>query len=437
MFSDAISKQVVSASLILLVIAVMAPPAAGARGPKSGALAIHPTNPYYFQDSSGNPLWLVGNSMNCFSDYNYDYITYFNTLQAKGLNFSRTWVSKERECLDTSGSVVFYFAFQRPGPGTAQDGKLKCDLTKYNASFFTRLRAVCQAAKDRGIFLQLIFLDAWNNKRTDRFIVSAYNVLNNINGVDADVNNDGDAIDDGEFFSTSNTGVYNTQKAFIAKVIDETNQYDNILYEIANENAYSASWDQALCDYAQSYEAGKPKQHLVMPEQMPNHGYGDIKTFTLSQLHKNLLNARSLGQPLIWCTDGEGQPDDATVRKAMYSVYVSGGHADYDGTSFTTDQMLYLKTFAYSCKFWEMTPSNSLVTSGGAYAMASNKEMAAYFYNGGTATLNLTKLKGKLSARWYNPLDGKFGEAFKVQGGGQVEFKAPGEGDWALLVKRS
>jgi len=401
--------------------------------PASGALAIHPTNPYYFQDSSGNPLLLLGNSMNCFSDYNYDYITYFNTLQAKGLNFSRTWVCKGRECLP-DGSVVFYFAFQRPGPGTAQDGKAKCDLTKYNASFFTRLRSVCQAAKDRGIFLQLILLDAWNIKRTDRFIVNAYNVLNNINGVDADVNNDGDAIDSGEFCSTSNTAVYNTQKAFIAKVIDETNQYDNILYEMANENYYSTSWEQALCDYTQSCEVGKPKQHLVMPEQMPNHDYGGIKTWTISTLHQNLLNARSLGQPLIWCTDGIGQVDDATVRKAMYTVYVSGGHADYDGTSFTTDQMLYLKTFAYSCKFWEMTPSNSLVASGSAYAMASNKEMAAYFYNGGTATLNLTGIAGSLKYKWFNTTTGAWSSEYSVQGGANRSFTAPDTNDWALRI---
>ena len=134
----------------------------------------------------------------------------------------------------------------------------------------------------------------------------------------------------------------------------------------------------------------------------------------------------------------------------MYTVYVSGGHVSFleDDGGFGTDptgenkaalrdQMLYLKNFAYTFRFWVMTPSNSLVASGSAYAMASSTEMAAYFYNGGTATLNLTKLKGKLSARWYNPLDGKFGEAFKVQGGGQVEFKAPDDRDWALLVKRS
>ena len=100
-------------------------------------------------------------------------------------------------------------------------------------------------------------------------------------------------------------------------------------------------------------------------------------------------------------------------------------------------QIDHMAAFVKKIKPWEMTPDDTLVKSGTAFALVSDKELAAYLPSGGSATLDLAKLTGTLKARWYNPLDGKFGEAFKVQGGGQVEFKAPDDRDWALLIKRS
>jgi len=417
----------------------------GAKGSVSKAISAHPANPYYFQDAKGNPVWVAGDSTGAFSTYKYDYVSSFDTLKAHGLNFMRVWVCKGREC-GPDGDIVFHVAYQRTGPGKALDGRPKFDLTKFDPAFFKRLKAVCQAAKDRGIFLQLILLDAWNIKRKDRFNLNVCNIENNINGVDADINNDGDAIDEGEYCSLTNKKVLEVQKAFIKKVIDEVNHFDNIIFEIANENYYSKEWELALCDYVKECEKDKPVKHLVMPQDLPNHDYQNIKTWNISRLHSELIKARNLKQPLIWCTDGIGVPDDdASVRKAIWTVFTSGGHADIldgslgsDGKHPTRQEMRaqygHLVKFVKGVRFWEMAPDDALVKSGVAYAMASDKELVAFLPSGGKVTLDLAKLKGTLKARWYNPRDGKFGQEFNVAASKQTDFASPDEQDWALYI---
>jgi len=435
----------ISSAALAMLICAGAMQAAATPG-STGALAPLKSNPYYFQDAKGKPVWVAGDSTGAFSSYEFDYATCFDTLKANGLNFCRTWVCKGREC-SPDGKVTFYLAYQRPGPGIAKDGKPKCDLTKFNPAFFERLKAVCQAAKDRGIYLHLILLDAWNIKNKAPFGVNVYNLENNINGVDADVNKDGDAKDPGEFCSLTNTGVLNVQKAFIKKVIDEVNHFDNIIFEIANENYYSKEWELYLCDYVKLCEKGKPVKHMVMPKDLPHHDYADIKTWNLPKLHAELLKARNLKQPLIWCTDGIGEPDDSTVRKAVWTVFTSGGHADYLDSSLSElgknptrpemrAQYGYVAAFVKKLRFWEMTPDDGLVKSGSAYAIASKNELVAFLPSGGEVTLDLTKMNGKLSARWFDPRTGKYNKESQINGGGLSKFKAPDETDWALLVRK-
>ena len=372
-------------------------------------------------------------------------INAFDTLKANGLNFMRIWVCKGREC-GPDQDVVFYVAYKRTGPGLALDGRPKFDLNKFDPAFFERLKAVCQAAKDRGITLQLILLDAWNIKRSDRFNLNVCNVNNNINGVNADINNDGDAIDEGEYCSLTNKPVLAVQKALIKKVIDEVNHFDNIIFEVANENYYSEEWELALCDYVKECEKSKPLKHLVMPQDLPNHDYKGIKTWNLSRLHSELMKARNLKQPLIWCTDGIGQPDDDTFRKAIWTVFTSGGHADYLDGSLSYDgkrptrhemrrQYSYLVKFVNSVRFWEMTPSDLLVRDGNAYAIASDRQLVAFLPAGGKATLDLSGLKAPLRAHWYNTREDKYEQDFTLEASKDAQVSAPNDADWALLVE--
>jgi hypothetical protein len=72
-------------------------------------------------------------------------------------------------------------------------------------------------------------------------------------------------------------------------------------------------------------------------------------------------------------------------------------------------------------------PAVALVETGSCYVV--------YLPRGGRVAVDLSASNGPLSARWFNPRDGTFGPAFTVPGG-RVDFTAPDDHDWTLLVKQ-
>ena len=423
--------------------------------PKSGALAALPTNHSYFQDAKGKPVVLIGDyTWGIFSDSNYDYLKFFDSLKSRGLNIARIWLwwgCEEFPAEDPSkflGPALHVEPYLRPGPGTANDGRPRYDLTGFNPVFFDRLRDYCEAARKRNINLHLILMDAWMLKHAKLWNLHAYNRENNINGVDGDPRNTGKGRDGEQgICSLGNPKCMEFQKAYARKVVDTVNDFENIYFEMANENPHH-DWDLALCDHIKEYEKSKPKQHLTMPRDLPDHG-SVLGTWDTAIVHAKMLEKRSLGKPLIFDTDWTASGKDDEVRKAMWTGVISGGSFDYMDNSpeFRIDrpfedkreilhrQINHMAAFVKKIKPWEMTPEDALVKSGTAYAMASSKELAAYLPAGGSVILDISKLNGKLKARWYNPLDGKFGASFNVPRESDFALTAPDSGDWALLIK--
>ena len=439
--------------LICGILLLMTPVcAAGATKPRSGAFSILPSNPYFFQDANGKPVVLVGDyTWGTFSDIDFDYVRFLDSLKSRGLNVARVWLwwGCEEFPLEELGNRHIE-PYLRTGPGVANDGGPKYDLTKFNPAFFDRLRAFCQTAKQRGIEIQLMMMDAWMIKSDKLWRLNAYQRDNNINGVDGDPANTGVGTDGKRgFCSMGNPKVMEFQKAYIRKVVDTVNGFDNIHYEIANENYYSEEWELALCDFIKEYEKSKPKQHLTMRRDLPSHSYV-VQKWDPAIVHKGIMEKRSLRQPLIFDTDWTINNNDDEVRKAMWAALASNGHFDYmddnslafrlnkpynDKRAKLHKQIDYAAAFMKQIKPWEMTPSDALVKSGTAFAMASETELAAYLPSGGRVTLDLSSMRGPLKARWYNPLDGKFGKPVAVRAGTTVELTAPDSSDWALLIE--
>jgi hypothetical protein len=219
--------------------------------------------------------------------------------------------------------------YLRTGPGNANDGKAKYDLTQFDPNFFERLRTLCIAAHERGIYLQLILFDAWMLKHPHLWKLHAFHRENNINGVDGDPRNTGMGTDgEGGFCSVGNPKALEAQQAFIRRVVDAVNEFDHILFEIANENYYNEPWELRLCDFIHDYEKTKPRQHLVMPKDLLNHS-SVVQTWDVKAVHAAMIEKRSRRQPLIFDTDWTITQNDDEVRKAMWAAVLSGGHFNY------------------------------------------------------------------------------------------------------------
>ena len=175
------------------------------------------------------------------------------------------------------------------------------------------------------------------------------------------------------------------------------------------------------------------------------------------------------GVPLVIGMD-EYFPDKTTPdntprhrKEYLWPIYFSGGHVEFilDTLLRTDDFRVYeqlwthmavARKFMESLPFWEMAPSDALLSGSSVFQGQNNALPGQVFAKPGeiyavylplaeqTGTLDLSGAAGAFSMQWFNPRTGEFaGEAREIVGGGAVELGAapgePGE-DWVALIQR-
>jgi len=248
--------------------------------PTNGPLRVCADNPRYFADRNGEAVLATGSHV----WYNlvdmgpedpprpFDYEAYLEWMKERNHNFMRMW-AWEMTQWDTRGNnpnfrnklTTFYVKphpWSRTGPGKALDGKLKFDLTRFDPTYFKRLRQRVAAARKEGIYVSIMLFEGWAMQRIeDGWRLHPFHPQNNINGVDGDLNGDGRGL---EVHELAVSAVTDIQKAYIRKVVDTVNDLDNVLYEISNENHLeSTPWQYAMIRYIREYEKSKPVQHPI------------------------------------------------------------------------------------------------------------------------------------------------------------------------------
>jgi hypothetical protein len=246
-----------------------------------GPLRLNPANPRYFMDPTGKAVYLAGSHVwHNLQDNGhrqpetndippvFNYQAYLDFLQLHNHNFFRLWRWELPKWVDGDPPGVKFsqpHPWMREGPGLANDGKLKFDLTRFNLDYFNRLRERVQSARHRGIYVSIMLFEGWAVQLLDVWRYHPFNGHNNINGLEADSGNDGRGL---EFYTLEKTPVgkriLTLQQAYIRNVVDSVNDLDNVLYEICNEaGVYSTEWQYTLIRYIKDYEARKPWQHPV------------------------------------------------------------------------------------------------------------------------------------------------------------------------------
>ena len=242
-----------------------------------GPLRVHPTNPRYFTDDGHRAVYLTGShTWNNLVDMGtsdppvpFDFDAYLQWLQRYNHNFFRLW-AWELVSWDTRGNRetnaklhhVGPQPWQRTGPGQALDGKPRFNLEQLNPQYFDRLRQRVQAAHARGIYAAVMLFEGWGVQRSpNAWVNHPFHPNNNVNGIDGDLNGDGKGL---EIHSGQSPEITTIQRVYAKKLIDTVNQFDNVLYEISNENhTGSTAWQYDMIGFIKRYEQTKPKQHPV------------------------------------------------------------------------------------------------------------------------------------------------------------------------------
>lgn len=228
-------------------------------GPARGPLVVSTTNPRYFSIGSaesetrgiyltGSHIWNnlhdgMGPGPTCADTPEvFDYDSYLASLNLYGHNFIRLW--RWEQFRSQAAGAAFHLCMTpqpwlRCGPGSASDGKPRFDLSKFDPTFFQRLRHRVQAAGERGIYVGVMLFDGWALHLSPApYHVEGhpFHERNNVNGVAIR------SIRDYQVLPLDER-VRAFQRDYIHKVVETVHDLPNVLYEVANESSGGGSVD--------------------------------------------------------------------------------------------------------------------------------------------------------------------------------------------------
>ena len=425
----------------------------------NGPLKVSEKNPRYFTDNSGKAVYLTGshtwnNLVDMTSSDNpdkFDYKAYLDWIKKYNHNFMRMW-AWELLSWNTEGNrekkprkiVVEPHPWLRTGPGQALDGNLKFDLERLNPEYFTRLEERIKLASDAGIYVSVMLFEGWGLQFSPgAFENHPFHPGNNINGINGDANGDGSAT---EIHTIGDVRINSIQKAYMMHVLDVLNKYDNVLYEISNENhPPSTEWQYDIIRFIKNYEKSLPKQHPVgMTFQYrggsnkalfdspadwispnPEGGYRDNPSSADGS--KVILNDTDHlwglgGNPgWIWKSFIRGMNP---IFMDPYDCRVLANACDEAWLESMRKGQGFTRMIANRADLISMVPHPEMAST--SYCLA-NKGSEYLFYLPDTAiiTIDLENAAGKFTAQWFDTGTGKFFKGQRIKGGKKVTMNSP------------
>jgi hypothetical protein len=454
--------------------------------PIRGSLRRHPTNRRYFTDDSGQAIYLTGShTWAVLQDMwlegtprrNMDYEGFLQMLEDNGHNFLRFWSWMHPKNAGWSETPTLFDPqpFARTGPGQANDGQPRFDLSVWNDGYFDRLRERVEQAGRRGIYVGVTLFEAWTIKTakpaTDPWPYHPMHPANNVNGITDDpVGENGRAWD---LFSLNCPQLLQWQKAYVQKVVETLNDLDHVLFEICNEVPHrpeAMAWQDHLCAFVQEYEREKPKQH---PVGITAEG-GDQD------------NAELFATCADWISPSNGRlfecrynPPAADGSKVILTdtdhLWGHGGEVGWVWKSFTRGMNVlfmdpwepipadmpgwvrggvslnrryyhawdplrrnlgYTRRFALRMDLSACIPHGELCTS--TYCLANpGQEYLCFFPAGGSEGLDLWEAPGTFSLEWFNPATGETVEGKEIAGGRRHALSAPFPGAAVMYLRKN
>jgi hypothetical protein len=425
-----------------------------------GPLRKNPANPRYFTDDSGQAIYLTGSHTWAVQQdmwlanaprHTMDYAGFIQMMADHHHNFLRYWqyALYTRNCPWNDIPTCFDpMPFERTGPGLAQDGLPKFDLTKPAPSYFTRLRQRVEQAAAHGIYVSVMLFEAWGLKWAtpdqQPWDHHVFNPANNINAI-TDQPRATTGVYAGNYtgvFSLDCPQILEAQKRLVRAVVDALNDLDNVLYEVCNEvpnTPEALAWQEHICAYVRAYEQTHPKQHPI--GITPEGG--------------NQITEELFGAAADWISPSNGRayeyrynPPPATGAQVIFNdtdhLWGHGGDSGWVWKSFTRgfnvlfmdpwepipgdldwwqdgdvsrNQRYYYawddvrRNLGYTRRVAQMFDLNRCIPDPGfctsGYCLANrNQQYVCFFPAGGYEGLDLTGLDGEFHVTWLNPATG-------------------------------
>ena len=436
--------------------------AAAAAAPATGPLRVSQANPRYFADGSGRIIYLTGShTWNNLQDMGeadpppaFDFGAYLDFLERRQHSFIRLWrwelVRWNTAANNEKASRVHFAAphpWVREGAEVALDGKPRFDLVAFNEDYFMRLCSRVAEASRRGIYVSIMLFEGWGLQFVpEGWKWHPFNPANNSSGIGSSVKADSKGL---TIFTLAHPDITRVQEAYVRKVIDTVNDFDNVLYEISNENhPPSTEWQYHFIRFIHDYERARPKQHPV----------------GMTFQYQGGANATLLASAADWISPNPDAPDGrnyrdnpspADGRKVILSdtdhLWGVGGDVAWAWKSFlrglnplfmdpydrkildlgTNDQwepvraaLGHTRQFAQRINLAATFPHPELASTG--YCLAEPGVQYVVFQPKPGEAFSVDVKPGAYLYRWFNADQGvAAGEGRIESAGGRQEFKAP------------
>lgn len=439
--------------------------------PATGPLRVSQRNPRYFETPDGTIRYLTGSHTwnnlvegdTIYPPRPFDYPRYLAFLRAHGLNFFRLWAWE-----NATGRVgipgPYYHTplpYARTGPGSVLDGRLRFDLTRFDSVYFHRLRTRVQEAGAQGIYVSVMLFNGFSvstkgrPKSANPWEGHPYNVANNVNGIDGDINGDGEGY---EVHTLEQDTIVRLQEAYVRAVVDAVNDLDNVLYEISNESdAPSLSWQEHFVEFIRAYEATKPKQHpigrtVVYPDGhnvdlfassaewiSPNGGTDDPDPARgIKVIIDDTDHLCGICGDVGWVWKSLTRGRNPVLMDGYMGQVIGAGALAYDRNDPVWEDVRrnlgYARIWANRMDLAEARPLRELASTGYCLAVPG-RQYLVFVPGGGPVRVSLTATTDSLDVEWFSPATNEVVEAGAIAGGGVQELVAPFGGDAVLFLE--
>lgn len=431
---------------------------------KSNPLTVHPKNPRYFANTKGEIVYLTG-SHTWSNTQSGSFNNFSEMLAEHGHNFIRYWMMEHTKgtAFSDNGEPKSMMPWLRTGPGLANDDLLKFDINKFNQSYFDRLRTRVSIAKSRNQYISIMLFQGWSidasyGNNVNVFKYHPFNNENNISGVDGDFFNNNTQGE--ELHTILDKQILEHQKSYIRKIVDSVNDFDNVLYEICNEDPgkdeFWASkyieWQYALLDYLNLYQSTKSKQHpigLTTHKPLGNKYIFESKADWISPTQSKLNGNYKWDPPVangdkviltdtdhLWGIGGDRVWVWKSFLRGLNPIYMDPLDNEYRGWDLidVRKNMGHTLDYARKIDLVNMEPSSMVEHCSTRYCLR-DPGSEYLVYQPLPEKFQLLVVPGTYLYEWFNPAHGVIIETGIVYLQGEVQFISPFNGDAVLYLK--
>ena len=435
-----------------------------------GPLKVSEENPRYFTDRTGKAIYLTGShTWNNLVEMSsaagadpFDYEAFLAMLETHNQNFFRLW-AWDLLTWNTSGNreensktlLVYPKPWLRTGPDQALDGDPRFDLTAFNPEYFDRLRERVGAAADHGMYVSVMLFEGWGTQFSPGAYEShPFHPANNIQNLPLSLEDSAKL----QIYTLDHPEITSLQEAYVRKVIETVNEFNNVLYEISNENhPGSTEWQYHMIRFVKQTEKEMGRSHPVgMTFQYrggsnrtlfdspadwispnPDGGYRDDPPASSGE--KVIITDTDH----LWGIGGNRQWVWLSFFRGMNPIFMD----PYDGSVLERgsgsgwseeirEALGFSRKIADGSDLIHMVPSGALASS--AYCLAlPGQEYLVYIPDDQPVTLDLTEAPGIFHSTWIHTLDGSEKPGPDIEGGNELTLISPfQEGEAVLHLKR-